>query len=368
MYFIINVTTQSIIICFVWFFVYDIYQKEGENIVKLSILDQVPMSRGETPMDALSHTIELVQFAEKINYNRYFVAEHHNTTGLISNSPEILMTRLLSVTSSINIGSAGILLPQYSPYKVAENANLLEALFPGRVTIGLGNSPGGSEITRKALTDGNASKVRAYDRMLEEFLGFMRNTLSLEHQYRGVKAGPRIEKHPEIFTLGLTDNGAKRAAKLGIGFVFGNFISDKYRDSAIKIYQQGFIPNEFMKRPYTIFCSFIIVVKDNTEREMQRRILDQWLLNVTKGRDTVIPSIEQVNKNDYSEQDLRIIEKNRGRYFIGTKEDVKYEIKNLYETYRFDELMVINNTFDFALKKESFKVIKEITDEINSEE
>lgn len=335
--------------------------------MKLSILDQVPLSRGETPIDALAHTIELVQFAEKINYDRYFVAEHHNTTGLISHAPEILMTRLLSATTSINIGSAGILLPQYSPYKIAENANLLEAMFPGRVTIGLGNSPGGSEITRKALTDGGASKVREYDRMLEEFLGFMRNTLPLEHHYRNVKAGPRIETHPEIFTLGLTDNGAKRAAKLGIGFVFGNFISDKYQKSAIKMYQEEFVPNTFMQHPYTIFCSFIIVVKDDAEKEMQRRILDHWLLNVTKGRDTVIPSIEQVNRMEYSDQDKHIIDKNSSRYFIGGKEEVKNEINRLHQTFQFDELMVINNTFDFALKIESFKAIREIIDEINSE-
>ncbi|QIH78476.1 MsnO8 family LLM class oxidoreductase [Macrococcoides canis] len=336
--------------------------------MKLSILDQVPLSRGETPMDALAHTIELVQFAEKINYDRYFVAEHHNTTGLISHAPEILMTRLLSATTSINIGSAGILLPQYSPYKIAENANLLEAMFPGRVTIGLGNSPGGSETTRKALTDGGASKVRDYDRMLEEFLGFMRNTLPLEHHYRNVKAGPRIDTHPEIFSLGLTDNGAKRAAKLGIGFVYGNFISDKYQKSAIKMYQEAFVPNTFMQHPYTIFCSFIIVVKDNAEKEMQRRILDHWFLNVSKGRDTVIPSIEQVNRMEYSEQDKHIIDKNSGRYFIGGKEEVKNEIKRLHQTYQFDELMVINNTFDVALKIESFRSIKEIIDEINSEE
>ncbi|UTH10533.1 LLM class flavin-dependent oxidoreductase [Macrococcoides canis] len=335
--------------------------------MKLSILDQVPLSRGETPMDALAHTIELVQFAEKIKYDRYFVAEHHNTTGLISHAPEILMTRLLSATTSINIGSAGILLPQYSPYKIAENANLLEAMFPGRVTIGLGNSPGGSEITRKALTEGGASKVRDYDRMLEEFLGFMRNTLPLEHHYRNVKAGPRIETHPEIFTLGLTDNGAKRAAKLGIGFVFGNFISDKYLKSAIKMYQEAFVPNTFMQHPYTIFCSFIIVVKDDAEKEMQRRILDHWLLNVSKGRDTVIPSIEQVNRMEYSDQDKHIIDKNSSRYFIGVKEEVKNEINRLHQTYQFDELMVINNTFDFALKIESFRSIKEIIDEINSE-
>lgn len=336
--------------------------------MKLSILDQVPLSRGETPSQALNHTVELVQLAEQLNYDRYFVAEHHNTTGLISNAPEILMARLLSITHSINIGSAGILLPQYSPYKIAENANLLEAMFPGRITIGLGNSPGGNELTRQALTDGNHSKVRDYDRMLEAFLGFMRNNLPIDHVYRSVKAGPRIDNHPAVFSLGLTDNGAKRAAKLGIGFVFGNFISDKYLDSAIKIYQQHFEPNDYMKRPYTIFCTFMIVVKDDEEYAVQRKILDHWLLNVSKGRDTVIPNIEQINKVKYSRSDKLIIEKNKTRYFIGKKNEVKNEIKRLQQSYQFDELMVINNTFDFELKKESFKTIKTIVDEINNEE
>lgn len=109
-------------------------------------------------------------------------------------------------------------------------------------------------------------------------------------------------------------------------------------------------------------------MKDDAEKEMQRRILDHWLLNVSKGRDTVIPSIEQVNKMHYSDQDKRIIDKNRGRYYIGRKDEVKNEINRLYQTYQFDELMVINNTFDFALKIESFRSIKEIIDEINSEE
>lgn len=335
--------------------------------MKLSILDQVPMSRGETPADALNHTIQLVQFAEALGYDRYFVAEHHNTTGLISNSPEILMTRLLSVTQSINIGSAGILLPQYSPLKIAEHANLLETMFPGRVTIGLGNSPGGNEITRKALTDGQASKVKDYNRLLKEFLGFMRNTLPLSHEFRSVKAGPRIESHPEVFTLGLTDKGARRAAEFGIGFVFGNFISDKYRDSAIELYKQTFVPNQYMTTSYTIFCSFMIVVKNEAEKIMQTKILDRWLLNVTLGRDTVVPSLEQVEKIQYKASDQAIIERNKGRYFIGTMQEVKTEITRLHARYQFDELMVINNTFDFELKKESFAAIKQIVDEINSE-
>ncbi|MGV2927568.1 MsnO8 family LLM class oxidoreductase [Macrococcus capreoli] len=333
--------------------------------MKLSILDQVPMSRGESPIDALNHSMELVQFADQIGYHRYFVAEHHNTTGLISHAPEILMTRLLSITEKINIGSAGILLPQYSPYKIAENANLLEAMFPGRVTIGLGNSPGGSEITRRALTDGAESKVRDYDRLIEDFLGFMRNTLPLNHQFRSVKAGPRIDTYPDVFTLGLTDNGAKRAAKLGIGFVFGNFINDKYRDSAINIYQSEFVANRFMAKPYTIFCSFIIVVKDEAERDMQTRILDHWLLNVSKGRDTVVPSYEQVKGIVYNEKDKAIIKANCKRYCIGLKHEVAHYIEDLNNQYHIDELMVINNTHHFELKLESFKDIKEIVEELN---
>ncbi|MCE4957040.1 LLM class flavin-dependent oxidoreductase [Macrococcoides caseolyticum] len=333
--------------------------------MKLSILDQVPMSRGETPVDAIQHTIELVQMAERIGYDRYFVAEHHNTTGLISHAPEILMTRLLSVTNTIKIGSAGILLTQYSPYKIAENANLLEAMFPGRVTIGLGNSPGGNELTRSALMDGTGSKVHEYDRLLQDFLGFMRNTLPLTHKYRGVKAGPRINHHPDIFTLTLTDNGARRAARLGIGMVFGNFISNRYVDSALQIYQNEFQPNQYMSKPYTIFCIFIVVAKDEEEKAMQKRILDHWLLNVSKGRDTVVPSDIQVQKYAYSDKDLKIIEGNQSRYILGLKDEVAQALQILFKQYQFDELMVINNTYDFELKKQSFEAIKAIIDHIN---
>lgn len=335
--------------------------------MKLSILDQVAVSRGESPNDAIQHTIDLVKYAEDIGYDAYYVAEHHNTSGLISHAPEILMTRLLSVTRKIHVGSAGILLPQYSPYKIAENAKLLEAMFPGRVIIGLGNSPGGSEITRSALTDGGQNKVRDYDRLIEDFLGFLHNTLPLTHPYRTVKAGPRITHHPKVMTLGLTDNGAMRAARLGIGFVFGNFISDKYIESSIKVYREAFVPSQQFSKPYVIFSTFIIVARDEIEVKMQQTILDHWLLNVSKGRDTVVPSYEQVQKLEYNDADLKLIHKNRGRYIIGTKAYIKDEILKLYDRYHFDELMVINNTHDFYLKKESYRKLKTIIEEINQD-
>lgn len=110
--------------------------------MEFSVLDQVPLSRGDSPEEAIKKSIELIKWTEELGYKRYFVAEHHNTTGLISNSPDILMTRLLSATETIEVGSGGILLPQYSPFNIAERALLMESMFPGRVNIGVGNSPG----------------------------------------------------------------------------------------------------------------------------------------------------------------------------------------------------------------------------------
>ncbi len=121
--------------------------------MKLSVLDQAPISRGSGPEETLENTLKLAQITEELGYTRYWVAEHHNTNGLASVSPEILMTRIASCTETIRVGSGGVLLPQYSPFKVAENFKLLEAMFPGRIDLGIGRSPGGSQDTRMALTD-----------------------------------------------------------------------------------------------------------------------------------------------------------------------------------------------------------------------
>ncbi|WP_208001650.1 LLM class flavin-dependent oxidoreductase [Macrococcus carouselicus] len=324
--------------------------------MKFSVLDQVPVSRGDTVEDAIAKSIELAKLTEKWGYKRYWIAEHHNTAGLVSSSPEIMMTRLLSVTERIAVGSGGILLPLYSPYKIAENAKTMEAMFPGRVNIGIGNSPGGTERTRRALTDDGPNKLRDYTRMTEDLIGFMHNTLSQNHEFRSVKAGPRINHMPPLWTLGLTENGARRAAALGIGFVFGAFINPKHMVQALKTYYSEFKPSAVMSEPHAILCLFIICSETNEEAERHARTLDHWLLNVTYGRDTTIPSIEEVEQKHYSAKDLEIIRENRRRCIIGDPQKVK---KALEQLPAVDEVMVICNVHDFEVKKKSYELLQQ---------
>lgn len=323
--------------------------------MEFSVLDQVPLSRGDSPEEALEKSIELVKWTEQLGYKRYFVAEHHHTRGLISNSPDIMMTRLLSVTESIVVGSGGILLPQYSPYNIAERIQLIEAMFPGRVNLGVGNSPGGTELTRLALTDGGDSKLRDYTRMLTELIGFMHNSLPADHRFRSVKAGPRISHQPPVYTLGLTVNGARRAAKLGIGFVFGAFINPKHMHEALTTYYDEFQPSAVMEKPHAIICLFIICCETRAEAEQHAKILDHWLLNVTLGRDTTVPNAAEVAEKIYSEKERAIIQANRSRCIIGNTDDVKEALRQLPSA---DEIMVICNIHDFEAKKKIYKLIK----------
>ena len=327
--------------------------------MRLSVLDQVPLSKGESPEEALEHTLELAQWTEELGYHRYWVAEHHNTNGLASSSPEILMTRIASVTNKIKVGSGGILLPQYSPYKIAENAKTMEAFFPNRIDIGLGRSPGGSPITRKALTDNQNKSLDEFPRQLADLQGFLHNSLPREHEFRLVKAGPRIEHMPPLWVLGLSERGARNAAELGMGFCYGHFINPNNGANAMKTYRDNFIPSVSLDKPETIFCIFVVCAETKEEAEKIALSQDKWLLNVGKGTGTIIQSPDQIKKKPFTSEELEIIKQNRKRSIIGTPQMVKEQLVQLQDRYQTDEFMIITNIFDFEAKKKSYQLLAE---------
>ncbi|GGP15062.1 LLM class flavin-dependent oxidoreductase [Oceanobacillus neutriphilus] len=328
--------------------------------MKLSVLDQSPIAMGETPETALQHTLELAQWAEKLGYHRYWVAEHHNTNGLAISAPEIVMTRIASVTSRIRVGSGGILLPQYSAYKVAEIAKTLAAFFPNRMDIGVGNSPGGSPQTRAALIDKPDRDPTEFPRQIADLQGFLHNSLPRDHDFRLVKAGPRIEQVPPLWLLGLSERSAKHAAKLGTGFVFGHFIYPENGVKALQAYRDNFSPSFIMKEPESIVCIFIVCAETEEEAEKHAVTQDKWLLNVSKGLGTKVADIEDIRRHRLSHEDREIIRENRKRCIIGTPESVKQQLLALQEKYQTDEFMVINNIFDFEAKKKSYRLLAEV--------
>ncbi|SDJ69659.1 LLM class flavin-dependent oxidoreductase [Sediminibacillus albus] len=325
--------------------------------MKLSVLDQAPISRGDKPGEALNNTIALAKEAEKLGYTRYWVAEHHSTSGLASTSPEILIGQIAANTEKIRVGSGGVLLPQYSPLKVAENFKMLEAFYPGRIDLGLGRSPGGPQTTRLALTDGHKKSLSSFPRQAADLQGFLHDSLPADHPYKTVKAGPRVETSPDIWILGLSDRGAKNAANLGVGFTYGHFINPANGESALQTYRERFKPSATFSQPQTNVCIFVVCAETEKQAEELALSQDKWLLNVGNGRDTKVPSIAEAKKHTYTPEELSTIRKNRQRSIIGTPDFVKSRLEELAEIYQTEEFLIITNIYDFKAKLNSYRLI-----------
>jgi luciferase family oxidoreductase group 1 len=328
--------------------------------LQLSVLDQSPISTGATARMALEQTLKLAQIAEKLGYSRFWVAEHHNTNGLASSSPEVLISHIASKTSKIKVGSGGVLLPQYSPYKVAENFRTLEALFPGRIDLGIGRSPGGSPTTRLAMTDGNIKSLNEFPRQLRDLKGFLFNSLPDDHPYYRVRATPITDSTPELWLLGISHRGARLAAENGISFTYGHFISPADGQRAADVYFNNFTPSISLKKPKMNVCIFVVCADTQTEAERLALSQDKWLLNVEKGLDTRIPTVEEAEDATISKLDVEKIQQNRKRMIVGTPEKVRDELMLLQEIYQTEEFMVITNIHDFDAKVHSFKLLAEL--------
>ncbi len=329
-------------------------------MIKLSVLDQSPVSSGSTPKEALKRTVELAKLTEELGYHRFWVAEHHNTNGLAGSSPTLLMTHLASQTSRIRIGSGGVLLPQYSPYKVAEDAQLLENLFPNRIDLGLGRSPGGDALTRLALTDGVRKSLNEFPRQIQALKGHLEHNLPSNHPYYGVTAYPLSETKPELWHLGINKRGARSAAELGISFTFGHFIYSVGGQEAIRHYKQEFIPSSYQSKPKTNVCVFVVCAETTEEAEEHAKTLDDWLLKVAKGGDTTVSSIEEVRNRSYSEEELKKITNNRPRMIVGNPAEVKQGLIGLQQKYDNDEFLIITNIHDYEAKNKSYELLAEL--------
>ncbi|SEB13453.1 luciferase family oxidoreductase, group 1 [Thalassobacillus cyri] len=329
--------------------------------MQLSVLDQSPISKGNTATETLNNSLMLAQTAEKLGYHRYWMAEHHNTNGLACSSPEIMITRIGASTGRIRIGSGGVLLPQYSPLKVAENFKMLEALFPNRIDLGLGRSPGGSQKTRLALTDGINKTLSAFPRQVQELQQFLHGDIPKEHSSFGVKATPYTNSNPDVWVLGLSSRGARHAANNGTGFTFGHFIDPAHGEEAIDTYRTHFKPAYDKSSPQVNVCVFVVCADTDEEAEQLALSQDMWLLQVEKGLDTRVPSVEEVKNHTFTLKEIEKIRKNRRRMIVGSQAKVKQELLKLEELYQTDEFLIITNIYDFNAKLRSYQLIADIT-------
>lgn len=320
--------------------------------MKLGILDQMAQPKGLTAEETAAQTIEMAQYVESLGYERYWFAEHHATKGMVSSSPEIMMAAVAAKTNTLKVGSGGILLPQYSPYKVATQLFQLQALFPGRIEAGVGRSPGGNETIRALLADGKPNQMEEYPSKLRELISFLNKDGT-------IRATPRTEKSPNIYSLGLGENSAQLAAELGIGYVYGHFINPNRGKEAHETYKKyfraGYRENQDRRSAIFIICG------ENDEHAEELVISqDAWLLNVEKGLDSRVPSIAEARAINWNQDELAKIRSNRKRMIIGGPDKVKRELEHLSERYECDDWLILTNIYDFEEKKQSYRRIMEL--------
>lgn len=329
--------------------------------LKLSVLDQSPISEGMSAEEALSNTVKLAQYVEQLGYHRFWVSEHHDTNGLAGSSPEVLIGHLAAKTNSIRVGSGGIMLPHYSSYKVAENFKVLEALAPGRIDLGLGRAPGGMPLATRALHDGKSRDIDRYPEQVDDLLGFLHHNLAPDHPFALLRATPQPQTLPELWILGSSPSSASLAAEKGLPYTFANFINGEDGEIYMQHYLDEFQASPYYSKPQNMVAIFVICAPTEEEAERVASSIDLAILSIEQGMVSMgTPSPEKAAAYTYSPYELKRVQYNRNRMIVGSPKQVKEKLLRLSETYQTEEIMLVTITYDFQDKLRSFELVAEI--------
>ena len=291
--------------------------------LRLSILDQSPIISGHTPAQAIAETIELAIAAEKLGYSRYWLAEHHSLAALADPCPEILVTRVAAATSTIRVGTGGILLPYYSAFKIAEQFRMLEALFPQRIDLGIGRAPGGDPTTALAMGEGRYSGAEDFPNQVQFLVAYLDDALPAGHPFAAVKAQPAGNTAPGVWLLGSSDYSGALAAQLGLNFAFAHFISADGGDKVMRDYRRVFEPSPREQSPQAMLTVFVICAETDAEAERRAASIDLRRLNSDYGRNMPVPSQQEAENRQYDAAEKARIKHNRGRLVMGAPGTVK---------------------------------------------
>ena len=308
--------------------------------LQLSVLDQTPIRRNSHAGEALQETIRLARLADRLGYTRYWLSEHHNTLTLAGASPEILIARLAAETRGLRLGSGGIMLPNHSSLKVAENFRLLEALYPGRIDLGIGRAPGGDRLTAQLLNPSNNFNPEDYIRQIRDLYAFLGDEDTEGTMQGKVRAIPRIDTRPELWMLTSSGESAYLAAHFGMALSFAQFINPVGGAAAIRAYKDRFRPSAQLARPRASVGIFAFCSEDPQKVKEVQAVMDYRLLSFEKGRFNEIPSYEIARDADYSPAEWQRVLYNRQRMVVGTPEVVREKIREIAEDFGVEEIIL----------------------------
>ena len=303
--------------------------------MRLSILDYAIVDEGKTSIEAIEESVELARLAERLGYSRFWMAEHHQVPALASSSPELLMLHLLQNTEKIQIGSGGIMIPHYTPYKISEWSKLLSALYPNRVNLGIGNNPG-TRVVQKLMNTTHITREE-YNESCKKLVDILTGSSTFVQ--------PPEAKVSPMWILSTSEKSAHLAAELGQNYVYGLFFNQAvdYIETAkrcLQTYRTKMLEQD--KKPQDVLAVFIAIGEDEQDAKDLVRSLDVWLLGKREFTEfNRFPSISTAKEYEIADSDIEKVEKNRTRLVWGTKDVVVEKLRKLAAELELEELMCI---------------------------
>lgn len=323
-------------------------------MVPLSVLDLVPVVEGATPADALRNSLDLARQAERLGYKRYWVAEHHNMPAIASAATSVVIGYLAGGTSTIRVGSGGIMLPNHAPLVIAEQFGTLASLYPGRIDLGLGRAPG---------TDGKT--LRALRRAPEDADHFPHDVQELQAFLAPVEEGQRIQAVPggglevPIWILGSSTYGAQLAAMLGLPYAFASHFAPDLLTHALAIYRARFKPSPANSRPYAMVTINVVAADTDAEAQRQFTTVQQAFANIGRGRPALIrPPIDDIETFWTAEEKMRATHM-LTYSIVGGPAAVRDGLRRIVASTQADELMVVSTLHDHAARVRSYEILAE---------
>lgn len=335
----------------------------------LNALDQSAITTDGTPAQAVAETVALARHLDTLGYRRFWLAEHHNTSAFAGAAPEILISHIAAQTKHIAVGSGGIMLPHYSPLKVAEQFRMLAALAPGRIDLGLGRAPGGDQRTAAALQPGpKAWPPEVFPQQLEMLIQFLEDANGLSgadggfpdaHPYQGLHAQPMGGEHVPLWMLGSGGDGAYHAAQCGLPYVYAHFINPDNLDTALKAYRDNFKATRQGSTPKAALAISLLVADSDEEAAYYARPRNIWASQLMQNKAGRFPTLQEAQDFQPTPQDAAILEMIEARSLTGTVDKVASRLEALVKTHAIDEVFALTLIPDLAARKTSYALLGE---------
>lgn len=324
--------------------------------MRLSVLDQSPIISGHSPRRAIEETLALARRADELGYYRYWLAEHHAIAALADPCPEVLLARLGAETKRLRVGTGGVLLPYYSAFRTAETFRMLEALYPGRIDLGIGRAPGGDARTAHAVSGAGFPDASRFPEQVQQLVAHLDGTLPKGHPFHSVRVQPEVDTAPEVWLLGSSDYSGMLAAELGLPFSFAHFINPRGGDVVAQVYRSRFRAGR-EAQPRVMVCTFAICAESDAEAERLAAPIDLRRVHMALNIDTPFPTDEEAAQHRYSEEERTYILGQRARAVIGSPQTCRREMEAMAARYGADEMMVLTITGAYETRLRSYELL-----------